>query len=204
MTLPASWKAIRCLTRMRSFRHGPLWRRPYLRVSNLGDIMFKHAALIFALSATAAAADLRMEFREGAPKDRFTLTNTGDCALPAMQVTLDLGTAPAGLIFDVTGAGAGVEVFQPFELVSGAEYLANQPAVVDGDAAIRLDVTGLGPDQAIAFTIDVDDTGGGREITVSGSEIAGAEFRTSLQGQTMAGTFGSDANATIALASCTS
>lgn len=166
--------------------------------------MFKHAALILALTTTAATADLTMTFREGAPKDRFTLTNTGDCALPAMQVTLDLGTAPAGLIFDVTSAGAGVEVFQPFELVTGAEHLSNQPVVLDGDNAIKLDVAGLGQNRAIAFTIDVDDTGGGREITVNGSEIAGAEFRAILAGQTVTGTFGSDAQAMIKTGSCTS
>lgn len=166
--------------------------------------MLKPTALALVLTATTAHADLTLRFDEGAPKDRFTLTNTSDCALPAMDVTVDLGTAPAGLIFDVTGAGAGVQVFQPFEVVAGADKLRETPAVLDGDSAVMLRLTGLGPDQSVAFTIDVDDTGGGREITVSGSEIAGAQFQTRLSGQILTGTFESDATARVAVQPCTS
>ncbi len=166
--------------------------------------MLKLSALALALSTTAALADLTVQFDEGAPKDRFTLTNTSDCALPALDVTLDIGTAPAGLIFDVTASGAGVEVFQPFEVVAGADNLRETPAVLDGDNAVELRLSGLGPAQSVAFTIDVDDTGGAREITVDGSEIAGASFRISVAGQTLTGTFESNATARIALATCVS
>lgn len=166
--------------------------------------MLRYAALAIAFGVTPAVADLSVSFREGAPKDRFTLTNTGSCALPAMQVTLDLGTAPAGLIFDVTASGAGVQVFQPFELVAGAEHLGDLPRVLDGDSAIALDTTGLGAGQSIAFTIDVDDTGGGREITVSGSEIAGARVQVALNGETLEGRFDERAQARIKMAACTS
>ncbi len=101
--------------------------------------MFIRATLITFTLALAApvAADLRVTFDEGAPKDRFTLTNAGGCVMPAGVVTLNLATAPAGLIFDVTAQGAGVEVFQPFELVAGASLLEDTPVVTDGDAAIR-------------------------------------------------------------------
>ena len=166
--------------------------------------MLRLSALALILSSSAALADLTVRFSEGAPKDRFTLTNTGDCPLPMMRVTLDLGAAPAGLIFDVTGAGAGVEVFQPFELVAGAEHLTGLPAVLDGDSAIALDFNGLGTNQSVAFTIDVDDTGGGREITVDGSEITGAVIRAELGGQTLEGTFDASATASIPVAGCTS
>lgn len=166
--------------------------------------MLKLTTCLCVFFATAAQADLVVRFDEGAPKDRFTVQNDGACALPSMQVTLDLGTAPAGLIFDVTGSGAGVEVFQPFELVAGADNLRTMPKVLDGDSAISFDLENLGVGQSVAFTIDVDDTGGGREITVSGSEIAGATVRQVMAGTTSEAVFGSDARAVIAQASCTS
>lgn len=160
--------------------------------------MLKHltAALIFA--APMAQADLAVRFDEGAPKDRFTFTNTGDCALPAGTITLDIGAAPAGLIFDVTASGAGVEVFQPFEVVAGGDNLRSLPKVSDGQSAIALDLSGLAVGASVAFTIDVDDTGGGREITVSGSEIAGAVVR--MAGKTAQ--FDATARATVPTAAC--
>lgn len=156
------------------------------------------------LTATAAHADLTVSFREGAPKDRFTLTNVSDCVLPHGRVTLDLGTAPAGLIFDVTAAGAGVEVFQPFDVVAGAAALNSLPRVADGDSAVTLDMKGLAAGQSIAFTIDVDDTGGGREITVNGSEISGATINVTLDGVTTTGAFDSSAKARAATPTCQS
>lgn len=164
--------------------------------------MIKAFAPLILLIATSAHADLSIRFDEGAPKDRFTLTNSADCATGAMAVTIDLGTAPAGLIFDTTSQGAGVEVFQPFEVVAGRENLETLPDVADGDAAISLAIVGLAPGASVAFTIDVDDTGGGREITVSGSEIAGASVR--LDGAMQQGVFDDRARATLPLPPCAS
>lgn len=124
--------------------------------------------------ATTAQADIRVTFDEGAPKDRFTFENTGTCAISDAAIMLDLAPARGKLIFDVTGQGRGVQVFQPFEVITGADALAAAPQVQDGQSAIRLDIVTLQPGAAIAFTIDVDDTLGQREITVSGSEIEGA------------------------------
>lgn len=166
--------------------------------------MIRTAAMIVVLSTVSAQADLRMHFNEGAPKDRFTLTNTGTCTFDALEVTLDLTTAPAGLIFDVTGAGAGVEVFQPFELVAGAAQLESVPQVLDGDAVIALNLRNFGTGQSVAFTIDVDDTAGGREITVSGSEIAQATLRARIDGQTLEAAFQSNAEALIPYTGCSS
>ena len=166
--------------------------------------MLKTLTCLALLSATAAHADLTVSFSEGAPKDRFTLTNTSDCALPKGRVTVDLGTAPAGLIFDVTASGAGVEVFQPFDVVAGADALTSLPKVADGDSAVTLDIKSLGVGQAIAFTIDVDDTGGGREITVNGSEISGATVKASFEGTQTMGTFDSSAKANTPTAACQS
>ncbi|MEM6304506.1 MAG: aggregation factor core [Pseudomonadota bacterium] len=158
------------------------------------------AALV--LSAPIAHADITARFIEGAPKDRFELVNDSACALPPGVLTIDIGTAPAGLIFDVTASGAGVEVFQPFELVAGGDSLSALPRVADGDQAIALPIAGLAPGARIAFTIDVDDTGGGREITVSGSEMAGASVRATLDGATYSAAFNETARARLDLPAC--
>jgi hypothetical protein len=149
---------------------------------------------------TPVAADIVVRFDESAPKDRFTITNTGNCALPLTSVTIDLTGSAAGLIFDVTGSGAGVNVFQPFELVAGEQYVTALPEVRDGDRAISLRLTGLGPNQRVAFTIDVDDTAGATESMISGSEINGATVRAG----DASGTFDANNTATVKLPACTS
>jgi hypothetical protein len=164
--------------------------------------MLKTTFTCLILSAGVAQADLAVRFDEGAPKDRFTLTNTGTCALPAFDVTLDLGSAPSGLIFDVTGNGAGVQVFQPLALVTGQDTLRSTPKVRDGDNAITFNFKGLNAEQMLAFTIDVDDTSGGREITVDGSEIAGARVVATIDGQTLVGTFDDTARAIVKIDGC--
>ncbi|WP_299727600.1 hypothetical protein [uncultured Tateyamaria sp.] len=126
------------------------------------------------LATPAVAGDLTVTFRDGAPKDRFTISYDGSCAADAMQVAIDLGTAPAGLIFDITSAGAGVEVFQPLEWVVGR---ARTSTVTDGDTVVRLDLDALAPGAMLAFTVDIDDTTSSRQITVDGSEMAGATLR---------------------------
>ena len=54
--------------------------------------MLRPSALALLLTASAASADLIARFDEGAPKDRFTITNDGACALPTMTVVTRLGT----------------------------------------------------------------------------------------------------------------
>jgi len=141
-----------------------------------------------------------VRFDEGAPKDRFTITNAGNCALPLTSVTIDLTASAAGLIFDVTGSGAGVSVFQPFQLVSGEEFVSTLPQVKDGDRVVSLKLKGLGTKQRVSFTIDVDDTAGTSETMVSGSEIKGATVRAGK----VSGTFGTDNIARIIVPACTS
>lgn len=159
--------------------------------------------LAAAMAGLPAYADLDLRFVEGAPKDRFSVTNTGPCPLGPGTLTFDLSGAAGGLIFDTTGTGAGVEVFQPFVLVSGMEQVLGQPQVSDGDTRVALNLRGLEPGGTVAFTIDVDDTGGGREITVSGSEIAGAIAR--LDGvQKVSAAFDARARATLPMPACSS
>jgi hypothetical protein len=154
------------------------------------------------LSAGTAQGDVTARFYESAPKDSFTITNTGPCPLGEVTVTLDLGASAAGLIFDVTGAGAGVSVFQPLEMVAGQQFLARIPEVKDGDSSISLPVTGLGTDDSITFTIDVDDTRGSSATMVSGSEISGAQVVIESRAGKATAQFNTDAQARVPFNAC--
>jgi len=128
------------------------------------------------LLTSAAQANVEVRFSEGAPKDRFTISNQGKCSLKNLTVDLDLSKSQGKLIFDITGAGAGVEVFQPFEVTEGQLTLASGTSVKDGDSAMSLLIKSLNPGQRASFTIDVDDTipsGALGMIRVAGSEIKG-------------------------------
>lgn len=154
------------------------------------------------LGAAPALADVGVRFIEGAPKDRFEITNEGACALVATEIVIDLRGSAAGLVFDVTGTGAGVEVFQPFELVAGADALASTPRVADGDRQVTLSVRRLAPAARIGFTIDVDDTVGPRGITVSDAEIEGALVRVSAAGSNGSGRFSRQGEARVKTPAC--
>lgn len=155
----------------------------------------------FALT-TPTFADLQVEFIEGAPKDRFVMTNVGDCALGNAQFEIDFTGSSAGLIFDVTSEGAGVEVFQPFEVTAGAEHLTTQPTITDGDQRAMLDISGLGVDEIIAFTIDVDDTMGTRGITVADSEISETTVSLYIDGSTFSAVMEVEAQALLTMPNC--
>ncbi len=161
-------------------------------------------AALFSLVATPLLADIRVDFDEGAPVDRFTILNDGACPLGTATVTVDLDGSAGGLIFDTTAAGAGIEVFQPFRIVAGAERLTGEPLVSDGDTAVALPLRGLPPGARVAFTIDVDDTVSARGIMVAGGEIDGARVRVATEEGTAEGRFGTDARARVAMAGCVS
>lgn len=160
---------------------------------------------MFALSSASSAASdgLVARFVEGAPKDLFVLENASKCDLKSARIILDLSGSSAGLIFDVTGSGAGVEVFQPLEIVSGASALRTLPELRDGDNRLELQISGLSKGNAISFTIDVDDTLGGRETIVDTSEIVGATVALQTSGQTRSAVFDESASAEIEISPCT-
>jgi len=139
-------------------------------------------AATFWCMATIATADIVVSFDEGAPTDRFTILNDGACALVATDLVLDLGTSAAGLIFDTTDGGDGVQVFQPLTIVAGQEALAEVPKLRDGDNSLTLRLGRLEPGQSIAFTTDVDDTRGQRATVVSNAEIEGARVKIAQTG----------------------
>lgn len=162
------------------------------------------AVLALPLLTLPASANIEVIFSEGAPKDRFTITNTSDCNSGPLDVTVDLAGSSAGLVFDVTAQGAGVEVFQPFELTSGGDLLTSVPRVRDGDNALTLEMASLDRGQSVSFTIDVDDTIGAREITVSRAEISGATVRVETATNEASGTFTETATAIVPLPTCQS
>jgi hypothetical protein len=104
--------------------------------------------------------------------------------------TLDLGGSSGGLIFDTTAQGAGVEVFPPVESLT--ENVTTSP-VTDGATTLDIMVATLPTDGTIRLTADLDDTiVGGRQITVTGSEIAGATVAMTTADQVTRGVFGTD------------
>ena len=121
---------------------------------------------------TLVSADISVAFYESAPKDRFVIKNDL-CTLDEAVIIIDLATAPAGLIFDVTASGAGVEVFQPVR-VEGNPTL--DPLVLDGDQKLEVRLPSFGRNQELIITADIDDTLENSDlgqIRVSGAEIAG-------------------------------
>ncbi|MEO1747091.1 MAG: aggregation factor core [Pseudomonadota bacterium] len=156
------------------------------------------------LLTSNALADVTVSFIEGAPKDRFIISNTGSCPLGVTNVEIDLSGSAAGLVFDVSATGAGVEVFQPFELASGGGSVVTQPIVRDGDRTLELQLSQFLPEETISFTIDVDDTASNRQITVSNSEIVGASFTVTTDAGKAVGTFGQNALAVANTAGCSS
>ncbi|MEM8859357.1 MAG: hypothetical protein AAGD96_13605 [Chloroflexota bacterium] len=147
---------------------------------------------------------IQINFIESAPKDRFVIQNSGTCTLDEASVTIDLIDSNGKLIFDTTGAGAGVEVFQPFEIAEGQLELISSEEVIDGDTALTVRIQSLQPGSQVGFTIDVDDTLTDSElgmIRVTGSEISGGLVMVSTAGQISASaTFGDDSAASVSLA----
>lgn len=170
--------------------------------------MFKlfQAALVFvAMSGAAAHASVTVSFIEGAPKDRFVITNSGECSYQKIALKIDLQETAGRLIFDTTANGAGVEVFQPFDAGDGPISLVNATDVKDGQQSLDLLIDVLKPNQSVGFTIDVDDTLTQSElgnIRVSRAEIEGGVVIIGLTDvDSFQASFNSDAKADVELPS---
>ncbi|MBU2980453.1 aggregation factor core protein MAFp3, isoform C [Lentibacter algarum] len=157
---------------------------------------------VASLVASPSLADVKVAFIEGAPKDKFLVTNIGACDLPAAKVTIDLSKSASGLVFDVTDTGPGVEVFQPFQIVSGQHLVSRATDVFDGDRSVTLELDSLPMGQAVSFTIDVDDTNGSREITVADDEIVGATVGVITQNGQFTDVFVSNSEAVVRIPGC--
>ena len=157
------------------------------------------AALIL---ATPALAGLEVEFDEGAPKDRLIVEHTGGCAISDATLTIDFTESEGQLIFDTTAAGAGVEVFQPFEVIAGGDALSAVPNVTDGQKIVTLRISELSEGDVVIVTTDVDDTIGAREITVRDGEFSGSTVRLEQGNSVTEEEFGQSPLASIIVPEC--
>lgn len=173
-----------------------------MRFFGLRSMIFASCAL--ACSTISTRADIEVSFRDSAPKDFFSVTNTGTCETGPVTLSVDMSSSAGRLIFDTTRSGAGVEVFQPLEFISGTEYLRRLPEIADGQSELVLEINSLPPGGQIGFTTDVDDTIGQREITVNGSEIAGSQLLVLAGFSAEPGIFDATATARVATPACVS
>lgn len=144
-------------------------------------------ALALSVVAFPAFADISVRFQESAPKDRFIIQS--DCAVSEIDMTIDLSGSAGSLIFDVTADGAGVEVFQPVEVQSGAAQM--QP-VVDGDQTLTLRIPAIPVESGVTISADLDDVltnSSLGQIRVAGSELSGATITILIDGQRETATF---------------
>ena len=165
--------------------------------------------LSYALALTlmeSSQPKIEVSFIESAPKDRFIVTNKSECKIESLALDIDLSKSAGNLIFDTTGAGAGVEVFQPFEIEQGEIELISTSGVKDGDTEISLRIQNLQPGSSASFTIDVDDTLPESElgrIRVAGSEMKGGLVRASTSNSELStAIFGSQSTAMLSLPMC--
>lgn len=163
------------------------------------------AALLFI--ASTAAANIDVVFTESAPKDRFTITNSSTCVYEGLLVEIDLSNTVGKLIFDTTSAGAGVEVYQIFEVLQGDITLVSDLSVVrDGDTTLTVQVDHLLPSETVSFTIDVDDTlpaGELGSIRISDNEITGGQVTIQMKdGQKTSAIFDQANLLSVALPNC--
>lgn len=166
------------------------------------------SALALASIAAPAAADIVVAFQEGAPTDRFVIRNEGACAVGDATIEIDLSTAQAGVIFDVTGAGAGVSVHQPLLLAEDETgVVVSVSSVTDGDQRLAVEISGLAAGAEIVLTVDIDDLGeaGARDPTrVTGAEISGAIAAHVVDGDRITAPFDDSAAAALPVDPCLS
>lgn len=157
------------------------------------------------LIATPLAAEIRFSFAESAPKDSFSIINEAACATGPLEVTIDLSTSAGKLIFDTTDTGAGVEVFQPFELVAGEDIVLSAVPLTDGDDKVQMSLASMSPGARVTFTIDVDDqltNGALGQIRVAGAEIEGALATVASADGAVSGTYDRRSQAVLAYDAC--
>lgn len=172
------------------------------------NLLFKSILLsvLTLLSISFAQTTIEVSFIESAPKDRFIISNSGECSLSEFVLTIDLTDSKGKLIFDTTETGAGVEVFQPFEVTEGNIELASTDFVNDGDTILSLQLNELDENSSSSFTIDLDDTLENSDlgmIRVTGTEIADASISINTPDeQSISAMFSDKSKATIDLTEC--
>ncbi|MEN0086823.1 MAG: hypothetical protein AAF737_00125 [Pseudomonadota bacterium] len=133
----------------------------------------------------ACGVSITARFIEGAPTDRFEITNNSTGGWSITSASFDLAQAPAGLVFDTEDGGGGLEVFQPFKASDSSAKLVSTSGLSDGGTALTIDFASFAPGESFAFTIDIDDSlenSARRQTQVVGNEIEGAMLSVKLDG----------------------
>jgi len=127
---------------------------------------------------------VNVEFREGAPRDRFRFVNLSEAGWHIEAISLRLESTAGRLVFDTEAGGKGVEVFQLFEVESGTAELNSAQLPDDGGNALDMSFTRFAAGDSFVFSIDVDDQLTASElgqIRVADSEMAGGITALSLR-----------------------
>ena len=140
------------------------------------------AALALATPAGNAGASLELMFIDGVPADTFEFQNTGDCDLGEVEMWVELEGSAAGLVFDVSEVGAGVDMFHRLEITTGSDYIYRVSKLRDGDTKVLFELERLPAGASVAFQVDIDDTlevsaGGNRQVL--SDELEGVTFGVS-------------------------
>lgn len=126
------------------------------------------------------------------------------CPLRNVDVLIDLTGSAGALIFDVTAAGAGVEVFQPVEVQSGTVVAS---PVTDGDQQLSFSINELRAESEVIISADLDDVLADSslgQIRVAGAELDGAAVRMTIAGESQTVVFEDGANTVVLPHSCLS
>lgn len=159
---------------------------------------------VFALAAGPAPAEIRVTYQDLSP-DIITIRNGSAFDLGPFELTVDLGTSPAGLIFDVSGTGAGFAGWAPLSVIAGGEQVLAIGEVTDGDTRLVVRLDFLAGHGTVAIAVDVDDTDPASALgptIIAPSEIAGATAHVSHGGPPVSATFGPDGLAVLPLEAC--
>lgn len=154
-----------------------MFERYFLAAAMAGFSLFDSTWHAKAASENACSDYIKVSFAEGAPVDKFKIENQSkNWQIKTMDI--DLSSSKGRLIFDTISGGKGVEVFQPYQSVSGSAKLSNVALVEDGADAINLNFEKFSSGESFTFSIDVDDqltTSQLGQIRVTGGEMAQAK-----------------------------
>lgn len=142
-----------------------------------GLSLFGSISHALAASEEACSDYINVSFAEGAPVDKFKITNQSK-NWNIKAVNIDLSSSKGRLIFDTISGGKGVDVFQPYKSVSGNAKLSKATLVEDGANSINLNFEKFSSGESFTFSIDVDDQLTASElgqIRVTGGEMAQAK-----------------------------
>lgn len=123
----------------------------------------RQIALCLAMTTSPAAAlsqnaNVSVMIRDGDPRHRNYIRNTGRCALAYDVLGLDFATSAGHILIDTAYGGAGTKDPMPVEVESGP--LSVHP-VLDGERKIVVDIEGLAPGQSDVVALNVDNEASG-------------------------------------------